>query len=214
LQEETGTFLQRLREKMVRNHAERKRIMKICVYCSAAQGLQPSLYEKAEEFGRNLARRGHALVYGGFNEGIMGAVARGAAAEGGEIIAVVPEIFDRPEFTYSGCTRVVHTVTMRERKAAMETEADALAVLPGGIGTFDEFFEALVLKTLGQLDKPIGVYDMDGKCSALRALLDASVADGMLSEKNRAAAVFYEDGEAMLDAFEAEFEAKIGAQGR
>jgi uncharacterized protein (TIGR00730 family) len=181
--------------------------MKICVYCSAAQGLQPELYEAAEAFGRSLARRGHALVYGGFNEGIMGAVARGTAAEGGEIIAVVPEIFDRPEFTYSGCTRVIHTATMRERKAALEAEADALAVLPGGIGTFDEFFEALVLKTLGQLDKPIGVYNIAGKCAALRALLDASVADGMLSEKNRAAATFYADGEALLDAFEAELAA-------
>jgi hypothetical protein len=124
--------------------------MKICVYCSAAQGLQPELYQAAEAFGRSLARRGHAL----------------------------------------------------------EAEADALVVLPGGIGTFDEFFEALVLKTLGQLDKPIGVYNIAGKCDALRALLDASVADGLLSEKNRAAATFYADGEALLDAFEAEIAAR------
>lgn len=176
--------------------------MKICVYCSSAQGLPPQLYEEAERFGRCLARRGHTLVYGGFDQGIMGAVARGAAAEGGEIVAVVPQIFDRPGFTYEGCTRVIRTATLRERKAAMEAEGDALAVLPGGIGTFDEFFEALVLKTLGQLDKPIGVWDLGGYCGPLRALLDASVEGGFLSRSGRDAVHFYADGERMLEEFE------------
>lgn len=183
--------------------------MKICVYCSSAQGLAPALYEKAEQFGRSLARRGHTLVYGGFNQGIMGAVARGAYAEGGEIVAVVPRIFDREDFTYEGCGRVVRTETMGERKAAMEAEGDALAVLPGGIGTFDEFFEALVLKTLGLLDKPIGVWNLDGCCDALQALLDASAADGFLSQSNRSAVQFYTEGEAMLDAFEAAAQKKF-----
>lgn len=183
--------------------------MKLCVYCSSAQGLAPQLYEEAERFGRSLARRGHTLVYGGFNEGIMGAAARGAAAEGGAIVAVVPRIFDRDGFTYAGCTRVIRTATLRERKAAMEAEADALAVLPGGIGTFDEFFEALVLKTLGQLDKPLGVYNLQGGCDALEALLDASVAGGYLRQSGRDAVRFYTDGEALL----ADFEAAVAGRG-
>jgi hypothetical protein len=178
--------------------------MKICVYCSAAEGLAPQLYQKAEAFGRSMAKRGHGLVYGGFNAGIMGAVARGVAAEGGEIVAVVPAIFDRPDYTYEGCTQIIHTETMQQRKAALENESDALVVLPGGIGTFDEFFEALVLKTLGYLDKPIAVYNIDGACDALRTLLDESVKNGFLTEKNRAAVDFYDDGEALLDALDAQ----------
>lgn len=178
--------------------------MKICVYCSSAQGLAPELYKEAERFGSALAQRGHTLVYGGFHEGIMGAVAQGAARAGGEIVAVVPAVFEREDFIHPNCTRVIHTATMRERKAAMEAEGDALVVLPGGIGTFDEFFEALVLKTLGLLDKPILVYNMNGCCDALQALLDASVQGGFLSERNRAAVHFYTSGEVLLDALEAE----------
>lgn len=177
--------------------------MKVCVYCSSAQGLAPELYEAAEQFGRALARRGHTLVYGGYNQGIMGAVAGGAGAQGGEIVAVVPKIFDRDGFAYEGCTRVIRTATMSERKAAMEAEGDALAVLPGGIGTFDEFFEALVLKTLGELDQPMGVWNLNGCFDALEALLDASVAGGFLSRKNREAVRFYTDGETMLKELEA-----------
>lgn len=172
--------------------------MKICVYCSSASALAPELLAAGEAFGRALARRGHTLVYGGYGEGLMGAVARGAAAGGAEIIAVVPAIFDREGFTAPGCTAVRHVGTMAERKAAMEAEADAFAVLPGGIGTFDEFFEALVLRSLGQLQKPLAVYNIGGSLDALDALLAQSVAQGMLRESTRALAPFFTDGEELL----------------
>ena len=152
--------------------------MKICVYCSSAQNLDPALYEAGEAFGRALARRGHTLVYGGYNAGLMGAVARGAAQGGAPVVAVVPAIFDREGFVPEGCTQVIHVGTMSQRKARMEEEADAFAVLPGGIGTFDEFFETLVLKSLGQLPKPLAVYDLLGGCAPLRALLRAGTEAG------------------------------------
>lgn len=177
--------------------------MKICVYCSSAQGLAPEFYAAGEAFGRALARRGHALVYGGYNAGVMGAVARGAAAGGAEIVAVVPAIFDRPEFTLPGCARVVHTGTLAERKAAMRAEANAFAVLPGGVGTYDEFFETLTLRTLGQLEKPLAVYDVRGCYAPLAALLAQSEQEGFAREAVRAAAPFFTSGEALLDALEA-----------
>lgn len=174
--------------------------MKICVYCSSASGLDPALYTAGEEFGRMLAQRGHTLVYGGYGEGLMGAVARGAAAGGAPIVAVVPAVFDREGFTAPGCTEVVHVGTMSERKARMEAEADALVVLPGGIGTFDEFFEALVLRSLGQLKKPLAVYNIGGSLDALDELLRQSVRQGFLREDVRALAPFYTDGEQLLNA--------------
>lgn len=177
--------------------------MKICVYCSSASGLDECLYTAGEEFGRELARRGHTLVYGGYGGGLMGAVARGAAGGGAQIIAVIPAIFNSEGFAAQGCTEIIHVGTMSERKARMEAEADALAVLPGGIGTFDEFFEALVLKSLGQLQKPLAVYNINGSMSALESLLADSVNRGFLSGQNRALVPFYTDGAELLSAFEA-----------
>ena len=136
--------------------------MRICVYCSSSDGLDSKYYEEGRAFGRELAKRGHSLVYGGYCKGIMAAVAEGVHENGGEITAVVPKVFDREGFTYEGCTRVIKTPDMNSRKKTMEAEAEAIAVLPGGIGTMDEFFEALVLKTIGELDKPMGVLNTGG----------------------------------------------------
>ena len=176
--------------------------MKIAVYCSSSADSKPSWYAIGEDFGRMLARRGHGLVYGGYNQGIMAAVARGVAQEGGEIIAVVPKIFDRPGFTFDQCTRVIHTEDMSERKAVMEAQSDAFAILPGGIGTFDEFFEAYVLKSLGLLDKPIALLNVEGCYDLLAAFLDANTSDKLLTEENRRLVDFYTDGASLLDALE------------
>ena len=176
--------------------------MKVCVYCASSENLAPEYYEAGESFGRLLAKRGHTLVYGGYNKGIMHAVARGAASEGGEIIAVVPKIFDRPGFTYEKCTKVIVTETMHARKATMENEADAFAVLPGGIGTFDELFELFVLKSLDLCCKPMGLLNVQGCYDLLLAFLDKNTADGLMTEKNRAMLQLYDKGEALLDALE------------
>ncbi len=176
--------------------------MKISVYCSSYENLNPEYYSVGEAFGRMLAKRGHSLVYGGYNKGIMCAVARGVAAENGEIIAVVPKIFDRPGFTYENCSRVIITETMHSRKETMENECDAFAILPGGIGTFDEFFEMYVLKTLDLCSKPMGILNVLGCYDLLEALLDKNVADGLLSQKNREVVKFYKTGEELLNALE------------
>lgn len=176
--------------------------MKICVYCSSASDLAPEFYAAGEAFGRALALRGHTLVYGGYDQGIMGAVAKAAAAGGAPVIAVVPAIFDHEDFIPACCTEVLHVDTMSQRKATMEAQADAFAVLPGGIGTYDEFFEALVLKSLGQLDKPIGIYNVSGCYDLLRSFLDTAGQQGFISAENLALAPFFPDAEALLDHLE------------
>ncbi len=181
--------------------------MKISVYCASGEGLHPEFYEVGEAFGKMMAKRGHSLVYGGYNKGIMCAVARGVASENGHIIAVVPKIFDKPGFTFEGCSEVIVTETMHERKAAMESACDAFAILPGGIGTFDEFFELYVLKSLGICTKPMGLLNVRGCYDMLEAMLDKNTLDGLMTSKKRELARFYTDGTSLLDALESEWKA-------
>lgn len=172
--------------------------MKICVYCASTDELDPSFYELGEQFGKMLAQRGHSLIFGGYNHGIMSAVARGVASENGEILAVIPKIFDQPDFNYPGCTRIIVTETMHDRKATMEREGDAFAILPGGIGTFDEFFELYVLKSLGQCNKPMGILNFRGCYDALEVLLNQNTLDKLMTRKNREIAKFYTSPENLL----------------
>lgn len=165
--------------------------MKIAVYCSSAEGLAAEYYTAAEQFGRLLASHGHSLVYGGYGKGVMAAVAAGVHAGGGAVTGVVPAVFDREGFAFAGCTQVIRTQTMHQRKAAMEAEADAFAVLPGGIGTYDEFFEALDLKGLGLLPKPLAVLNTGGCYDALAALLADGVRRGMIAPRNAALAPMF-----------------------
>ena len=171
--------------------------MKIAVYCSASEGLDPALYTAAESFGRALAARGHSLVYGGFGKGIMGAVARGVRAGGGQVIGVIPAVFAGRDDNFA-CDRAVYTQTMHQRKAAMEAEADAFAILPGGVGTYDEFFEVLVLCTLGELSKPLAVFNPDGCFDALAALRADGAARGLISRRTVSLAPFFAAPEPLL----------------
>lgn len=176
--------------------------MRICVYCSSSDELDSRCYEEGRAFGREIARRGHSLVYGGYCRGIMAAVAEGVHENGGEITAVVPKVFDIEGFTYEGCTRVIKTTDMNSRKKTMEEQADAIAILPGGIGTMDEFFEALVLITIGELDKPMGILNTGGCYDLLAQLLDKNTEEGFLSREYRECAKFYSDAGVMLDELE------------
>lgn len=181
--------------------------MKVAVYCSSSENLSPELYEKGEVFGRLLAERGHTLVYGGYDKGIMGAVANGVNSVGGQIISVIPEVFSNAdEFGVADSTRVIYTKTMHERKAVMEHECDAIAILPGGIGTMDEFFEALVLSALGELQRPIAVYSLCKSQQILKELLEAFVEEKMLWKDVWNHVEFVDNPEQLLEYFEGKLE--------
>ncbi len=179
--------------------------MKISVYCASSENLDPEYYAVGEAFGRLLAQRGHSLVYGGYNKGIMCAVARGVYAEHGEVTAVVPKIFDKPGFNFEGCTQVIVTETMHTRKQTMENLCDAFAILPGGIGTFDEFFELYVLKSLGLCNKPMALLNVRGCYDALKTMLERNTADGLMTQTNLSLVKFFERGEDLLNALESEY---------
>ena len=156
--------------------------MKICVYGASASNLDPAFCAAAEELGSLIAEKGHTLVFGGGRNGLMGACARGASRRGGEIIGIAPRFFDEPGVLYEHCTRFLYTETMRERKEAMENLSDAFLVLPGGIGTFEEFFETLTLKQLGRLSKPIALLNTRGYYNSLVQALGTAVNGGFLSK--------------------------------
>ena len=115
--------------------------MNICIYGAASPQLDQIYYEKTEELGRLMARRGHGLVFGGGETGLMGAAARGVDAEGGYLLGIAPRFFDEPGILYQHCTEFIMTETMRERKHLLEEKSQATIVVPGGIGTYEEFFD-------------------------------------------------------------------------
>ena len=145
--------------------------MELCLFGAASEAV-PSIYiTQTELLGEAMAARGHSLVFGGGATGMMGAAARGVHRGGGRVIGVAPAFFDTPGVLSELCDELVLTGTMDERKAIMESRADAFLVAPGGIGTLDEFFEVFTLRSLGQLDKPVLLYNIDGYYDELLAFL-------------------------------------------
>ncbi len=150
--------------------------MRLCVYGAASNSINKEFIDNVEQFGQQLAKRGHSLVFGAGKNGLMGATARGVKRCGGYILGVVPKFFDEQtiEVIYTECDKLIQPDTMRERKKIMEDNADAFVVLPGGIGTFEEFFEILTLKQLCRHDKPIVIYNLQGYYNELYAMLETA----------------------------------------
>lgn len=138
--------------------------MRICVYGAASPTIDPEYMELVEQMGKEMVSRGHSLVFGGGGNGLMGAAARGVRSVGGHILGVIPKFFDEEnvEAICDFCDELIQPNTMRERKQIMEDNADAFIVVPGGIGTFEEFFEILTLKQLCRHNKPIAIYNLKG----------------------------------------------------
>lgn len=136
--------------------------MKICVFGAASAHIDDIYVKKIEELGEMLAKRGHSLVFGAGATGLMGAAARGFKRGGGYIHGIIPEFFreEGVEIIYDDCDKMTYTKTMSERKQKMEDDCAAFIIAPGGIGTFEEFFEVLTLKQLGRHKKAIAVYNI------------------------------------------------------
>lgn len=127
----------------------------ICVYCSSSDAISPDFFDIAEELGRLIAGSGYGLIYGGGNIGLMGRIAKSVHQHGGRVVGVIPRFLHEADLTYLPADELVVTDNMRERKAEMESRADAFVGLPGGFGTLEEMLEVLTLKQLGRHNKPI-----------------------------------------------------------
>ena len=156
-----------------------------CVFCGSSRGNNSAHFAAAQNLGRELAQRGVGLVYGGGHVGLMGALADAALAAGGHVIGVIPESLLAKEVGHRGLPDLRVVKTMHERKALMAELSDGFIALPGGFGTFEEFFEVLTWSQLGLHAKPCGVLNIAGFFTPLLQLIDHAVAEGFIRPAHR-----------------------------
>lgn len=158
--------------------------MRICVFGAASPSIDPEYIEKVEEFGKEMATRGHSLVFGGGTHGLMGAAARGVHSCNGTVMGIIPEFFFEGdvEVAYPNCDYLITTETMRQRKQAMEDNSDAFVIVPGGIGTFEEFFEILTARQLCRHNKPIAIFNVKDYYREMMTVMEKAIEKNFVQE--------------------------------
>ncbi len=157
--------------------------MRICIFGASSDDIDGIYFSEVTELGRKAAEKKHSLVFGGGAHGLMGAAARGFAEKDGEIIGIAPSFFDIGDILYKDSGKLIFTETMSERKKLMEDTSDAFVIVPGGVGTFEEFFEVLTLKQLQQINKPIVIFNVNGYYDKLEELLCSVVKYGFMKQE-------------------------------
>ena len=175
----------------------------VCVFCSSSGRIDPSYVELAAAVGTELARRGHSLVSGGGSVSCMGAVARAARAGGAHTVGVIPRVLLDLEVADDDADELLVTDDMRARKGLMDSRADAVLTLPGGLGTLEELLEIWVSRTLAMHAKPVVVLDPDGVFEPLRAQVDLLVEGGFVREGAQAAVTWVRHPGEAFDAIDA-----------
>jgi len=160
-------------------------IRNVAVFCASADGVDPVYRAAAVELGRKLAERKIGVVFGGSKVGLMQAVAQGALDAGGHVVGVIPTVLVDLEVAHYGLPELHVVDNMHTRKAMIGARGDAFIVLPGGFGTFEEFFEALAWQTLKIHAKPVVVLNTSGFYNTLLTFLDECVTHGMLTLEKR-----------------------------
>ena len=176
--------------------------MNICVYGASSNKINPQYIKETEELGEKLAKRGHNMVFGAGTNGLMGAAARGVTKGGGKILGIVPSFFNVDGVLYDKCDETIFTETMRERKQIMEDSSDAFIMVPGGLGTFDEFFEIMTLKQLARHCKPIAIYNTLGYYDNLIKFLEHSSNEGFVRKEYVEMFKIFDNADAILDYLE------------
>lgn len=155
--------------------------MNVCVFGASSEYIDKIYLETAKHLGSLLAEKNYGVIFGAGKYGVMGKVAKGVSEKNGTLIGVSPRFFIEDDVIYDNCTELIFTDTMRERKAIMEDRADAFIICAGGIGTFEEFFEVITLKQLGQHNKPIIIYNVNNYYNSLIDMLNNSVNQKFMS---------------------------------
>jgi len=150
------------------------------------------------DLGRILAERQITLVYGGGHVGLMGLIADATMAAGGEVHGVITRALQQKEVAHQGLSRLQITESMHERKTAMAEASDGFIMLPGGLGTFEEFFEAATWTQLGIQTKPCGILNISGYFDPLIELLDRSLRERFLRQEHRDQLVVNSEPESLV----------------
>jgi uncharacterized protein (TIGR00730 family) len=182
------------------SQVSRKKMKSICVYCGSSDDVHPDYLAAAGRTGETLARRGLRLVYGGGRTGLMGALADGVLAAGGEVIGVIVETMNTPALAHGSLTRLEVTASIHQRKARMYELADGYLALPGGFGTFDELFETLTWGQIGEHQKPVGLLNVNAYFDPLIAMIEHAVREGFVFPEHRRSLACESEPAALLDA--------------
>lgn len=158
--------------------------MKICLYGSGSTKIDKIYTDAAYELGCKIAQKGHALVFGGGDTGMMGACAHGVHDNDGESIGIAPEWINNFEPLCGECGEFIYVNSMDERKKKFVEYSDAFIISPGGIGTLDEFFEIITLKKLKQIDAEIIVFNVDGFYDKMLEMIDEMGEKGFLYKQS------------------------------
>ena len=176
----------------------------ITVYCSSSSSIDPHFVETARLVGRTLAERDLTLVYGGGSTGLMGEVARATADAGGRVVGIITHHLATLEVAYEGCTELVTVETMRERKRLMTERGDGFLILPGGLGTYEEFFETLVGRVLSEHDKPLAIVNDHGYYDPMVAMIEHGIEQRFIRPAMRKLVSVHSDPIAALDDLQAD----------
>lgn len=160
--------------------AKRQKAMKICVFCSANEQIDPDFRTMTEELGIWAAENDHSIVYGGVNQGLMECVGKAAKEAGGRTIGVIPMIVGKSGRTSDYVDIEIPCDNLSDRKQLMMDQSDVFIALPGGLGTLDEVFTVVASATIGYHSKTVILYNMKGFWNPLIALLDDLQAKGMI----------------------------------
>ena len=174
-------------------------LRRVTVFCGSSPGFDPAYADAARALGETLVRRGIGLVYGAGRVGLMGILADTVLAGGGEVVGIIPQDLWDKEVGHTGLSELVIVDSMHQRKLLMADRADGFIALPGGVGTFEELFEALTWTQLGIHHKPVGLHDVGGFYRPLLDLLDTAVAAGFLRSEQRALMLAEDHPDAVLD---------------
>jgi uncharacterized protein (TIGR00730 family) len=174
----------------------------IAVFCGSNYGFNPDYIEGARALGREIARRGLRLVYGGTDKGLMGVMADTVLAEGGEVVGIITRLLFDLGHLHQGLTRHEVTQDMRSRKTRMSECADAFIALPGGLGTFEELFEVATLTQLGEHHKGVACLNIGGFFEPVRGLLRHAVDEGFMKTEHSEMLLLDTDPGALIDALE------------
>ena len=171
----------------------------ICVFLGSSTGNHPAYMTAAEAMGREIALRGLTCVYGGSSTGLMKQLADSALAEGGRVLGVTVQALKDKENFHHGLTELHVLPTMHERKHRMIELSDAFVALPGGIGTFEEFFEVFTLQQMGFHSKPCGLLNVNGFYEPLELLLTTAEKEGFIKTPHQESILRAESPAEMID---------------
>ncbi len=172
--------------------------MNICVFCSSASNLSEQYIQASVELGRAIANHGHTLVFGGYDMGLMGSTAKAAVEAGGKVIGVTTVGLSRKGRRSVAGIEVRETESLSARKDEMVALSDAFVTLPGGLGTFDEFFSVLSQVKAGEIEGKSALMDVEGFFDPLVQMLDEATAKGLNNIDWRTIGNCFNDAESLL----------------